>query len=108
MQGEGPNDPPHDQVIHFQNAIQSQAAQSSIQILNTVKPRTETNQFFIEQIQNITVQSKEPQLVDFMFKLGEGNSLIRVRDLTLHADPSHTLLQAGVKLVVSYQKKPTA
>jgi type II secretory pathway component PulM len=108
LQGEGQNVPPEDQVIHFLGTIQSQAAQSGVQILNTVKPRTETNQFFIEQIQDITVQSKEPQLVDFLYKLGEGNSLIRVRSLALHADPSHTLLQAGIKLVASYQKKPTA
>lgn len=108
LQGEGQNVPPEDQILHFLSSIQSQAAGSGVQILNTVKPRSDTNQFFIEQIQNITVQSKEPQLVDFLYKLGEGNSLIRVRDLTLHADPSHTLLQAGVKLVASYQKKPTA
>jgi type II secretory pathway component PulM len=107
LQGEGQNVPPEDQVIHFLGTIQSQAAQSGVQILNTVKPRTETNQFFIEQIQDITVQSKEPQLVDFLYRLGEGNSLIRVRSLTLHADPSHTLLQSGIKLVASYQKKPT-
>src|SRR5207248_2381185 len=99
LEGEGQNVPPEEQVIHFMSTIQSQAAQSGVQILNTVKPRTETNQFFIEQIQSVTIQSKEPQLVDFLYKLGEGNSLVRVRDLTLHADPSHTLLQAGVQLV---------
>jgi type II secretory pathway component PulM len=108
LQGEGQNVPPEDQVIHFLGTIQSQAAASGVQILNTVKPRSDTNQFFIEQIQDITVQSKEQQLVDFLYRLGEGNSLIRVRSLTLHADPSHTLLQAGIKLVASYQKKPTA
>lgn len=107
-QGEGQNVPPEDQVIHFLGMIQSQAAQSGVQIINTVKPRTDTDQFFIEQIQNIRVQSKEPQLVDFLYNLGSSNSLIRVRDLTLNADPSHTLLLAGIKLVASYQKKPTA
>jgi hypothetical protein len=108
LQGEGQNVPPEDQVIHFLGTIQSQAAQSGVQIMNTVKPHSDTNQFFIEQIQDISVQSKEQQLVDFLYRLGEGNSLIRVRSLTLHADASHTLLQSGIKLVASYQKKPTA
>ncbi len=107
LQGEGQNVPPEDQVIHFLSAIQSQAAASGVLILSTMKPRSETNQFFIEQLQDITVQSKEQQLVDFLYNLGSSNSLIRVRSLTLHADPSHTLLQAGIKLVASYQKKPT-
>src|SRR6267154_3313560 len=75
LQGEGQNVPPEDQVIHFLSAVQSQAAQSGVQIINTVKPRTETNQFFIEQIQSITVQSKEPQLVDFLYNIGSSNSL---------------------------------
>lgn len=107
LQGEGQNVAWEDQVIHFQNAIQSQAIQSGVVIQNQVKPHSQTNQFFIEQIQSLNLQSKEQQLVDFLYNLGAGTSLIRVRDLTLHADPSHTLLQAGVKLVASYQKKPT-
>lgn len=108
MQGEGQNVPPEDQILHFQSAVQSQAIASGVLIQNQVKPRSQTNTFFIEQLQNINLQAKEQQLVDFLFKLGDGPSLVRVRDLTLHADPSHTLLQAGVMLVASYQKKPTA
>lgn len=108
LQGEGQNVPPEDQIIHFLGMIQAEGARSGVLIQTSVKPRTETDQFFIEQIQNITVQSKEPQLVDFLYNLGSSNSLIRVRDLTLNADPSHTLLQARIKLVASYQKKPTA
>jgi len=108
LEGEGQNVPPDDQIIHFQNGIQSQAIASGVVIQSQVKPHSQTNQFFIEQIQSINLQGKEPQLVDFLFKLGAPPSLIRVRDLTLHADPSHTLLQAGIKLVASYQKKQTA
>lgn len=108
LQGEGQNVPPEDMIYQFQNAIQSEVVRTGVQIQNQVKPHSQTNQFFIEQIQSISLQAKEQQLVDFLFGLGNGTSLIRVRDLTLHADPSHTLLQAGIKLVASYQKKPTA
>jgi len=108
LQGEGQNVALEDQIYQFQNTIQSEVVRTGVQISSQVKPHSQTNQFFIEQIQSISLQAKEQQLVDFLFGLGNGTSLIRVRDLTLHADPSHTLLQAGIMLVASYQKKPTA
>ena len=108
LQGEGQDVPPEDQILHFQNAIQQEAVRSGVQIQNALKPHSETNQFFIAQSQTIVLQAKEQQLVDFLYNLGNGPALIRVRDLTLHADPSHTMLQANVQLVASYQKKTTA
>jgi hypothetical protein len=107
LQGSGQDVPAEDQIYDFQNKIQSGAVGSGVIIQQQPKPRSQTNTFFIEQIQNLTLQAKEKQLVDFLFGLGNGPS-IRVRGLTLHADPSHTLLQAGVTLVASYQKKPSA
>jgi len=107
LQGQGQDVQLEDMIFHFQNGIQSEAVRTGVQIQNQVKPHSQTNTFFIEQIQSLNLQAKEQQLVEFLFGLGNGPS-IRVRDLTLHADPSHTLLQAGIKLVASYQKKPTA
>jgi len=43
--------------------------------------------------------------VDFLYSLGSGNSLIRVRDLRLHPDPPRQQLQADIRLAASYQKK---
>jgi len=105
--GQNVNVAQEDQIFDFQNKIQSESVRSGVQIQNQIKPHSQTNQFFIEQIQSLNLQAKEQQLVDFLFGLGNGPS-IRVRGLTLHADPSHTLLQAGVTLVASYQKKPIA
>jgi hypothetical protein len=65
---------------------------------------TQTNQFFLELTQPISVQSGEEQLVDFLYRLGSGNSLIRVRDLTLRPDAPRQQLSGTVKLVASYQK----
>lgn len=104
LQGEQ-NVPAEDQIFDFQNKIQSEVVHSGVQIQNQGKPHSQTNQFFIEQIQSINLQAKEQQLVNFLYGLGNGPS-IRVRGLTLHTDPSHTLLQAGITLVASYQKKP--
>jgi hypothetical protein len=107
MQGEGQNVPAEDRMYDFQNKILSEAVSSGVQIRNQPKPRSETNTFFISQIQSLNLDAKEQQLVDFLFGLGNGPS-IRVRGLVLHADPSHTLLQAQATLVASYQKKPSA
>jgi type II secretory pathway component PulM len=105
LESEGLAVPPEDQAHHFQSAVQSQAAQSAVPIQNSGRINTRTNQFFIEQMQTIQVQCKEQPLVDFLYQLGSGNSLIRVRDLTLRPDPSQQQLSANIKLVASYQKK---
>jgi Tfp pilus assembly protein PilO len=98
---------PEDQSIDLMRTIQSQAAASGFGIANFSHAMMQTNQFFVEQIQNITVQATEAQLVDFLYKLGSGSSMIRVRDLTMQPDPPRQRLSADIKLVASYQKNPT-
>ena len=108
MQSEGYAVPAEEQALHFANAVLTQQAQSGIPPGSFSKTSMKTNQFFLEQWQSIGVQCKEEQLVDFLFRLGAGNSLIRVRDLSLHPDPSRQQLAAQIKLVASYQKKQPA
>jgi len=96
-----------DQSINFIRAIQSQSAQSGVGIVNTSRQLTRTNDaFFVEQIQNINVTANDEQLVDFLYKLGSGVSMIRVRDLELQPDAAHQHLTANIRLVASYQKNP--
>ena len=98
---------PEDQGINFMRAIQSQSAQSGVAIVNTSRQITHTNDaFFVEQVENINVLATEDQLVDFLYKLGSGASMIRVRDLELQPDPPHQHLNANIRLVASYQKSP--
>jgi hypothetical protein len=103
---EGLEVPPEDQQNQFARAIQNQQAQSGVGIPNFGRTTTQTNQFFLELSQLISVQSGEAQLVDFLYNLGSGNSLIRVRDLALHPDAPRQQLSGNVKLVASYQKNP--
>lgn len=101
--------PLEDQAINFMRTVQSQASQSGVGIVNTSRQMSKTNDaFFIEQVQNIVVVAKDDQLVDFLYKLGSGASMIRVRDLELQPDPAHQHLNANIQLVASYQKKPLA
>jgi Tfp pilus assembly protein PilO len=98
---------PEDQAINLMRTIQTQAAASGFGIQNFSRSLTRTNDaFFIEQVQNINVIATEEQLIDFLYKLGSGASMIRVRDLELQPDPPRQRLTANIKLVASYQKNP--
>jgi type II secretory pathway component PulM len=101
--------PLEDQSINFTRTIGAQATQCGVQLQNTSRQFTRTNDvFFVEQVQNISVLATEEQLVDFLYKLGTGASMIRVRDLELQPDQPRQRLVANIKLVASYQKNPPA
>jgi Tfp pilus assembly protein PilO len=98
---------PEDQAINLMRTIQSQASASGFGIQNYSRALMRTNDaFFVEQVQNINVIATEEQLIDFLYKLGSGASMIRVRDLELQPDPPRQRLAANIKLVASYQKNP--
>lgn len=108
MQRGGGNVPAEDQAVAFLRTIQSQAAQSGVAVGGNGRLITRTNQFFMEQIQTITVAAGEKQLVDFLYNLGSGDSLVRVRDLSVRPDPQRQQLQANITLIASYQKNVKA
>jgi len=95
----------NNQGVNFLRTVQTQAAQSGVQLLSSSQPRTQTNDmFFFEQVQNVNVLAQEPNLVDFLYKLGMDASMIRVHDLSLQPDPPHQRLSAEIRLMASYQK----
>ena len=106
LEGQGEFVAPEDQAINFLRTIQSQSAESSVGIVSTSRQTTHTNEFFVELVQNINVIATDQQLVDFLYKLGSGASMIRVRDLELQPDSAHQHLNANIGLVASYQKNP--
>ena len=108
MQRGGGNVPAEDQAVAFLRTIQTQAAQSGVAVGGNGRLITRTNQFFMEQIQTITVAAGEKQLVDFLYNLGSGDSLVRVRDLSVRPDPPRQQLQANITLIASYQKNVKA
>jgi len=108
FENEGQDVAVEDQAFQFANAIQAQAGQSGVRVLSNGRINTQTNQSFLEKSQTISVQGGEPQLVDFLFRLGDNSSQIRVRDLGVRPDQPRQQLVANVKLVASYLKKATA
>jgi len=73
-----------------------------------------TNSYFEEQSLRISFQNTgDAELLKFMVSLGENNSTIRIRDLTVKPDPTQMKLMGEMTMVASYQKaspgaKPTA
>lgn len=104
---EGADVPAEDQAIQFLRTIQNEAMRSRVGVISTSRSSTTTNQFFLEQAQTITVVAGEKELVDFLYSIGSGNSLIRVKDLSVRPDPARHQLNASITLVASYQKSPT-
>ena len=105
---ENPEIPIDDQGLAFQRVLQNQAAQLGIG-LNYSRSSTRTNDpFFLEQVQTVTATAKEKDLVELLYQLGTGSSLIRVREVTLQPDQNHYALNANITFVASYQRKPAS
>lgn len=107
LESEGVSVPLEDQSLNILTTINTQGVQSGVSILNNNPQPERTNQFFLERAQGLTIQSGEAQLVDFLYKLGDGNSLIRVRALSLRPDAPRQTLSGNLTLIASYQKKPS-
>jgi hypothetical protein len=101
----GGNVPLEDQPSDFIRTIQNQAVASGISIETSNRMPERTNQFFIERGQSLTFKTTDQPLVDFLYNLSAGNSLARVRGLSLRPDQPHQNLLVNVTLVGSYQKK---
>jgi Tfp pilus assembly protein PilO len=68
-----------------------------------------TNEFFEEQAISVTVNPSGPkELVDFLYAIGSGDLLVRVKELSVNPDASQTKLMGSMKLVASFQKKTPA
>jgi hypothetical protein len=109
LEGQGEFVALEDQAINFMRTIQAQAEASGVGRPNYSRSTMHTNDaFFVEQVENINVVATDQQLVDFLYKLGSGASMIRVRELELQPDAPRQHLNANIQLVASYQKNPVA
>ena len=108
LKGEGSTVLPAEQALQLNRSVQTQASQSGVAIGSTDQVRPSNtgtaNQFFQEQLVRIVVTTGEKELVNFLYALGSGNSMIRVRDLDVKPDQSQTKLLGTITLVASYQK----
>lgn len=99
-----------ERAVQLIDEVNSQAALDQVQLLRREPTRnaagSRTNAFFEEASLLVTFSSNETNLVNFLFNLGERNSLIRARAMQLGRDPSQTRLAGSITFVESFQKKP--
>jgi hypothetical protein len=99
------------QAIEMQRTITSQAAMNGVGINGYTAGRGpattggKTNAFFEEQTGTITFVAEENALVNFLYALSSGESLIRVASMTINPDPSRMRLMGNITLVASYPKR---
>jgi len=100
-----------DNDIQLQRTIMAQANEAKVTINNYQpvainKSSGQTNDFFEEQSIRITVDTREAELVKFLYNVGADSSMIRVRDLDLKpADANRYRLRGTITLSANYQKK---
>ena len=99
-----------DQALQLQREVDSQATLTGVTILQrTPAPRTvgaKTNAFFDESALVVNFSSGEKELVEFLYNLGKGNSLVRVRSMNLQPElPNRYKLSGSLTLVESFQRK---
>jgi Tfp pilus assembly protein PilO len=98
---------PEDQSVDMMRTVTRQSGVTGVAVVNTSRSLSHTNDaFYVEQIQSITVVATDPQLVNFLYNLGNDASMIRVRDLELQPDGPRQRLNATIQLVASYQRNP--
>ncbi len=99
-----------EQASKLATTVNNQATLSGVQVMRSdfggrQTSLGKTNQFFDEQRGTITVTTEERALVDFLYNLGVGGSLIRVRSMSLNTDAPRQRLLGTIQLVASFAKK---
>lgn len=68
--------------------------------------QNERSQFFEEKIVNVRFTSwTDTNVLQLLISLGEGSSVIRIRDLSIKPDPSRLKLTGNATMIASYQKE---
>jgi hypothetical protein len=60
----------------------------------------------LERRQTLALEATAPQLLNFLRRLAESNSVLRVRDLSVRPNPERTRFEASVKVVGHYHLQP--
>ncbi len=109
LEGDGAAILPEEYATQLIRTIQSTAQANGIipQSVNASGRNTASSptDVFEEQSVNVTItDTTEQQLVDFLYELSTGKSLIRVRDMNLKPDAARIKLGGTLTLTASFQK----
>jgi hypothetical protein len=96
-------------ALALMRVVESKARSAGVNVMSTTPGQgsfgVNTNSYFEEQSLRISFQNTgDAELLKFMVSLGENNSTIRIRDLTVKPDPTQMKLMGELTMVASYQK----
>ena len=101
-----------DRALLMNSTVFSQATLSGVFFSGSApapKSSGKTNSFYDEQGLVLSgISAEEKNLVDFLYQLGNGNSLIRAKNMTLSPDPARQRLNGNLTLIASFQRKTPA
>ena len=101
--------PEQDQILSFATFYQGRALENGVQIQSESTRPPHTNEFFMDHQVTLDVVGDEKGMVGFLYSLGSSSSIMRVREMSLHAiEPNRYQLRASITIVASYQRKPNA
>jgi Tfp pilus assembly protein PilO len=93
-----------EQEVDMGRTVNKLEGSSGINVTRLHRVNTSTNDFFIEKSMRIDFSGKENEIVDFLWKLGEDDSLVRVSEMRIKPDKNRTRLEGWMRLTSSYQK----
>jgi len=93
-----------EQQVDMRNFINRLTTANGVEITSATSADPKTGDFFIEQSMNIRFSSKERELVNFLWKLGSSDSMVRVSQMRVQPDKNRYKLSGTMTLTASYQK----
>ena len=93
-----------EQEVDMSRTVTRLEGSSGINVTRQHRVNTSTNDFFIEKSMRIDFSGKENEIVDFLWKLGEDDSLVRVSEMRIKPDKNRMKLEGWMRLTSSYQK----
>ena len=93
-----------EQQTDMRKFINQLTTANGVDIDSTTSADPKTSEFFIEQSMTIRFSSKESDLVNFLWKLGSSDSMVRVSQMRVQPDKNRYKLSGSMTLTASYQK----
>ena len=93
-----------EQEVNMRRTINNLTAANGVRVTRLGRTTTKTNEFFQEYTMRVDFSSKESNIVNFLWKLGESDSMVRVSDLLVKPDKNRYRLDGWMNLTASYQK----
>ncbi len=94
--------------VQLQSTIMTQARKAGVNVGNYIPGAAgpQTNEFFERETIRITFDSQEPQLINFLYNIGNDPAMIRVSELDLGAqDQNRYRLKGAVTFIAKFAKR---